>query len=590
MQQLDLFSAISFLQEGAVLLKDDGSVLFANDSAERLYKQEKGGLVGKTFQEILALCDDEGEDGARKKSFYETCVNTWNDGGAVISETLCSKAVSGLCSPLKISCIPMTGEGGPGKILLFSRADTDEDLKRYRERTKETLRKILPVLRNIATGDFSDRIEIPDQDEENEEFVELLAGIQLMIDDIVELSARKEAEQQGKIQSIKESENQFAQKAEEVSQELQHAKQHIETIIENLTSGLIEYDGEFFVRRVNHSAEEMLGIKRQEILGAKVSPEQKDLPEKESLVVVSYPVLAKEGKRIHRKMFGENVSVHEVTINYPERRQLEVVTIPLIRAGTSEYEGFIKVIRDITKEKEISQSKSDFINIAAHQLRTPLSAIKWVLRMILDGDVGSLAPSQRKLLDKGYETNEKMITMVNDLLNVARIEDDRFGYVFKEGSVVNAVVDVVDELRIMAEKGGLDLIFDKPNDIEPFVFDFAKIQLAFHNLIGNAIKYTSAGGTVHVSLRKEGENVIATVQDTGVGIPKEQIGKMFTKFFRAENAVRLQVGGSGLGLFIVKDIMTRHGGTITVESMEGKGTTFTMSIPIRHDTPSPVLE
>jgi signal transduction histidine kinase len=178
-----------------------------------------------------------------------------------------------------------------------------------------------------------------------------------------------------------------------------------------------------------------------------------------------------------------------------------------------------------------------------------------------------------------------MVRMVDDLLNVARIEDNRFGYMFKEGDMSSAVSDVVDELRIMAEKGDIDLLFEKPSNLETFVFDYAKIQLACHNLIGNAIKYTQSGGTVHVSLVQEGEEVVIAVRDTGVGIPKEQIDKMFTKFFRAENAVRLQVGGSGLGLFIVKNIVGRHGGSITVQSVEGKGSTFTMRIPITHEPP-----
>jgi signal transduction histidine kinase len=324
-------------------------------------------------------------------------------------------------------------------------------------------------------------------------------------------------------------------------------------------------------------------------MGLKVLPEHKSQEDKKNLAVVSYPVLAQEGKRVNAKAFGENASIHELFIDYPVRKELEVVTVPLVNITTGDREGFIKVVRDITKEREISRSKSDFINIAAHQLRTPLSGVKWVLRMILDGDAGALDPSQRKLLDKGYETNEKMILLVNDLLNVARIEDDRFGYVFKKGNIVTAVSDVVEELRLLAEKGGIDLIFEKPNDVPQSVFDFSKIQLAFHNLIGNAIKYTKEGGTVRVLLRKEGDEVVGVVQDTGVGIPKGQIDKMFTKFFRAENVVRLQVGGSGLGLFIVKDIVARHGGSITVESIENEGTTFTLKIPLQQaETPEEI--
>ena len=452
-------------------------------------------------------------------------------------------------------------------------------LKRYKEDTEKTLEELAPVLQKIATGDFSTQIKIP---EEESEFTELLVGVQLIINDLAELSDRKDKIQKEEVRTLKKAESGLVEEVEDKTQELIKEKAHMETIIENLSSGLIEYDSSFSVKRINAAAEKILGIKREDVMDSKVIPENKEHEGKESLTVVSYPVLAKKGKRLSKEAFGEDVSVHELTVDFPSTRELEVVTIPLTNSKTGEREGFVKIIRDITKEKEISRSKSDFINIAAHQLRTPLSAVKWVLRMILDGDVGSLGSSQRKLLDKGYETNEKMIRLVNDLLNVARIEDDRFGYVFKEGNIVEVITDAVDELRLMAEKGDIDLIFEKPDNIPLFVFDFSKIQLAFHNLINNAIKYTRAGGTVKVSLERNGNEVVAKVQDTGIGIPESQIKQMFKKFFRAENVMRLQVGGSGLGLFIVKDIIARHGGTITVKSIENKGTTFTLRTPIRY--------
>lgn len=469
------------------------------------------------------------------------------------------------------------------KLLEFYNKTMEENkliqLENFKKETKKTLEKLTPILQKTAVGDFSSEIEIP---EEENEFTELLVGLKLMIEDLKEISDKKEREQKEKFQEVKKNERSLVEEIEDKTQELTIEKAHMEAIIENLSSGLVEYDGTFCIKRINAAAEEMLGVKREDVLNTKVMPENKEDKGKESLTIVSYPVLAKKGKRTSKEVFGKSVSKHELTVDFPKTHELEVVTIPLTNYKTSEREGFVKIIRDITKEKEISRSKSDFINIAAHQLRTPLSAVKWVLRMILDGDVGSLGSSQRKLLDKGYETNEKMIMLVNDLLNVARIEDNRFGYVFKEGNIVEAITDAVDELRLMAEKGDIDLIFEKPDDIPLFVFDFSKVQLAFHNLINNAIKYTRAGGTVSVSIKKVKEEIVAEVKDTGVGIPKNQMEQMFNKFFRAENVIRLQVGGSGLGLFIVKDVVTRHGGTITVESIENKGTIFTLKMPIKH--------
>jgi len=366
------------------------------------------------------------------------------------------------------------------------------------------------------------------------------------------------------------------------AQELISMNTHIETIIDNLPVGFIEYDGFFCVKRINIAAENILGIKREEILGFNVKPEDIKKEGRNSLVMVSYPFLAKGGKIIRDKANPvNNKTVNEMILGFPIKREVEVTTISLTTTEDTPDEGFIKIIRDITKEKELSQSKSDFINIAAHQLRTPLSAIKWVLNMVLDGDMGIVVPPQKKLLNKAYNTNEKMILLVNNLLSVARIEDNRFGYVFKISRITDAVTDAVAELRLMAEKGKVTLIFEKTNIIRPFVFDFSRIQLAVHNLINNAIKYTRAGGTVKIFLTQENNDVIVEVQDSGVGIPANQMKQMFTKFFRAANVMRLQVSGSGLGLFIVKDIITRHGGTIEVKSIENKGTIFTIRLPMR---------
>jgi PAS domain S-box-containing protein len=582
MQLDDLSSLSSFLDEGLIIFDKTKKIIFTNATTCVFFACEEKSLTGTSVEDLIQQ-HTQG-DPQQNKDILQTVSN-------VCDPQKNNDRYKGLLSLVTYSGVEITVEISIGRLvfdgvvcgaMVFSDRRAAKDLFEYKKLTHETLSKLTPVFQKTATGDFSSKLDISNTEEG--EFHELLVGVQIMMDDLVDLSVKKETEQTNKIEIMKCSESELSQKVEQASLELQKAKQHIETIVESLTSGLVEYDSDFHIRRINRSAENILGIKREDVLGTKVLPEHKDQKEKEALAIVSYPVLAKEGKRIDGKTFGfdDKATVHEITINYPIRKELEVVTLALIDPISQNHEGFIKVIRDVTKEKEISKSKSEFINIAAHQLRTPLSAVKWVARMILDGDVGALNPDQRKLLDKGYEENDKMITMVNDLLNVARIEDDRFGYVLKEGDIVDSVASVIDELRIISEKGGIELIFDKPARISSFVFDATKIQLAMHNLIGNAIKYTLAGGTVRVGLKMEATSVVIEVQDTGVGIPAGQIDKMFTKFFRAENAVRLQVGGSGLGLFIVKDIIARHGGDITVKSIEGKGTTFTVRIPMKH--------
>jgi signal transduction histidine kinase len=249
---------------------------------------------------------------------------------------------------------------------------------------------------------------------------------------------------------------------------------------------------------------------------------------------------------------------------------------------------FNKMVKRLKESKErdetISAMKSEFITVAAHQLRTPLSAVKWTMKLILDGDVGAIPDEQRIVLAKGYEANERMIALVGDLLNVARIEEGKFGYVFAKEDIVVLVKKSVGEFMLKAAERELKLIFEQPEfDSLKITMDAGRIEMVLGNLIENAIKYSLPKGFVAVILKKEGDYVVISVSDTGVGIPKEAHYGMFHKFFRAPNVVRLQTEGSGLGIFMAKNIVERHGGKIWFTSEDNKGTTFTFTLPIVED-------
>jgi len=246
---------------------------------------------------------------------------------------------------------------------------------------------------------------------------------------------------------------------------------------------------------------------------------------------------------------------------------------------------FNRMIMSLKEAKEreaaIGKMKSEFISIAAHQLRTPLSAIKWTFRMILDRDVGDITPEQREFLEKGYASNERMIRLVSDLLDVSRIEEGRFGYQFRKIDLGELIKQVVDEFTLLAQERGLEVQLQLPErGTPPLIADPDRLRLAISNLFANAINYTLPGGKVTISVTLRKDAVAVSVADTGVGIPKAQVENLFTKFFRADNVIRMQTEGSGLGLFIVRNIVRRHGGDITVESEEGKGSTFTFALPL----------
>lgn len=237
----------------------------------------------------------------------------------------------------------------------------------------------------------------------------------------------------------------------------------------------------------------------------------------------------------------------------------------------------------IKREKAISQMKSEFLSIAAHQLRTPLSGMKWVFATLIEEELGSLNQKQKECVQNGYDANERMIRLVDDLLQVGQIEEGRFEYTFRQISLAEVIRNAVHTMAIMAIQKNIKLRFHLPPPHIPEILlelDGEKFQLAVSNILDNAIQYTPEGGLINVSIIYTPPIVRVNIQDTGIGIAKHQISLLFTKFFRAARAIQMQPRGSGLGLFIAKNIVEKHGGKIVVESEEGRGSTFSIILSV----------
>lgn len=238
--------------------------------------------------------------------------------------------------------------------------------------------------------------------------------------------------------------------------------------------------------------------------------------------------------------------------------------------------------------KKMNSIKSDWISISAHQLRTSLAAIKWILKMFLDGDFGKLTPEQDGFMKKAFESDERMLMLVNEMLSLNHIDQTSLRYDFEKNNIVSLIESVIFDFTGESFKKNVELIFLKPTEeIPSLIFDIEKIRVVIQNIIENAIKYSSAGGKVIVSVSKNKEFVEVRTKDTGIGIPKDDQKLIFTKFFRAPNAKTKDNIGSGLGLFTTKTIVERHGGSMWFESVEDEGTTFFFTIPIEH---SPKLD
>jgi len=235
--------------------------------------------------------------------------------------------------------------------------------------------------------------------------------------------------------------------------------------------------------------------------------------------------------------------------------------------------------------RKLDETKSSFISVVAHQLRTPLSGIKWTLNLLINGDMGTLTAEQRTFLIKAYESNDRMISLVNDMLGADRIESGKVRYFFQSVPLSEVIDEVLFELLPQAKARGVSITFaSKPTHPTKVHADPTKLRAVFQNLLENSVKYSQEGGSIEVSLVPRGtEEVEVSIKDDGIGIPKEQQKNIFDRFFRATNAVKLETDGSGLGLFIVKSIVERHGGMIWFESEENRGVTFHFTLPLERE-------
>lgn len=247
-----------------------------------------------------------------------------------------------------------------------------------------------------------------------------------------------------------------------------------------------------------------------------------------------------------------------------------------------------KLMQEVDHLRSTDKGKSEFVAMTAHQLRTPLSAIKWTFHMIMNGDLGPVTADQRSFLQKGYESSEKVITVVNDWLNLDYLEANKNKYQFVSTDISELIDGVVFEFSQQAGEKNLTLLFERSKTPIPLAeVDPVKFSMIMENLVDNALKYTPSGGKIIIAINHPGQvkgdaqTVEISVTDTGIGIPKAEQQRLFQQFFRSSNATALAPRGSGLGLFIIKNLIEGHGGTIRFESEEGKGTKFIITIPVK---------
>ena len=266
-----------------------------------------------------------------------------------------------------------------------------------------------------------------------------------------------------------------------------------------------------------------------------------------------------------------------------QRLALEALTADLKDLNANLDKKVVERTADLKAANErlevLMAAKTEFISVAAHELRTPLTAVKWIVQILHKDKSGNLNADQADQIGKLYTIVDKMVALVGDILNVSRIDEGRFGSTLKPQNILPLLQSVLTTVEINAQAKNVNLVKNIPASLPLVSLDEEHLKLSLDNIISNAIKYTPPAGQVTVTATPTKDNLTITITDTGIGIDRADQTRIFDKFFRANNAMKHDTEGTGLGLFIARNIIEAHHGKITFTSELNKGTTFTVALP-----------
>lgn len=358
-------------------------------------------------------------------------------------------------------------------------------------------------------------------------------------------------------------------KAEE---ELKVSQARDEAILQNMGDGVVAVDTNGKIISVNNTTCEMLDFSRSDLEGKSFM---------DAIVAKDHGVVVTTSRPYYQALTsGITISSGELTFVKKDGNDLAVFTTasPLILDGA--VSGVTIVFRDFSKEKEIDIAKSEFVGLASHQLRTPLSVFKWNMETLLSGDLGQLSASQKEYIETSLLVSRGMVELVNMFLDVNRLELGTLQTKPQEVNMAEILKASFSKFKTEVASKNIEFGEEYGAEVTTIQTDPGLLITILENLFSNAVKYTPDNGKISVSTRKSDNDLTISVSDTGLGIPKNQQDKIFTKLFRADNVKSIDPNGRGLGLYIAKTIMTLLGGKIWFESTEGVGTTFYLTLPL----------
>ncbi|MDE2025773.1 MAG: PAS domain-containing protein, partial [Patescibacteria group bacterium] len=385
--------------------------------------------------------------------------------------------------------------------------------------------------------------------------------------------------QNQKLEDIKKSMLNLLEDIQEEKEKAEEEKARDDALLDSIGDGMIAADKHNKIILLNEQAEALLGWEKEELIG-------RELADAIGLVYENGEAVPVQQRPAYVALStGRKVSLSTTSLNtiyYVRKDRTKfpafITSTPVITNNA--IIGTITIFRDSTHEKEIDRMKTEFITLASHQLRTPLSAIKWFGEMLLAGDAGLLSTEQGEFVKNISISTERMIELVDSLLNISRIESGRIVIDPQPTDLKELVEGIITELGVKIQEKHQHMVVTVSGDLPKINIDQRLIRQVYLNLLTNSIKYSKPESEISISISKQGEDILSEVADTGYGIPQQQQGKIFEKFFRAENAIKVETDGTGLGLYLVRAIINSSRGKIWFRSIEGKGTSFYFSLPI----------
>jgi len=444
------------------------------------------------------------------------------------------------------------------------------------------IKKLLSGVRSIAKGDFDTRLTIKTGDE----FEELGKAFNKMLKAVKKARAHVDLKVENQTKEIERNYQELEKQrkaimniledVEEEKKTAQREKDKLKAILQGIGDAVFVIDKEYRLVLFNKVAEDISGFSAEDVLGEKYDQVLRFVYEKDQKTNNDFVDKAME---TGETQFMTN---HTLLINKKGEKIPVADSSAPLKDKNGQVAGCVVVFRDVTEERKVDRMKSEFVSVASHQLRTPLTSIKLFIELLADGEAGELTAQQKDYIEDVSESTERMISLVNELLNVSRLESGRMKVEPQKIRFEDFIQKIIDDSGVLSEDKNCRIDFEKPQKkLSKISLDPVLMRQVIHNLLTNAIYYSPKDRCkIKVKLQKKKNDYLLSVKDKGIGIPKKEQDRIFDKFFRSDKAQKARPEGSGLGLYINKMIVEEAGGEIWFESEgRGKGTTFYVKLP-----------